>query len=169
MSNPSVLELEADHRRHAVVENAIRDLKDGMALDHLPSGRFGANGALARLQRDRPQPDALAQPDRLGRNPGDHVDGAHAARRCAGMADTACAPVAPASARTLAGGAAVSGWVGAPALTLRGRPHARVTAHRDPIPPRLPRTRRTRHERATRTAQTSQSTDRRSTLAIVAA
>jgi hypothetical protein len=40
-----VLELEADHRRHAVVENAIRDLKDGMALDHLPSGRFGANGA----------------------------------------------------------------------------------------------------------------------------
>jgi Transposase DDE domain group 1 len=28
-----------------VVENAIRDLKDGVALDHLPSGRFGANGA----------------------------------------------------------------------------------------------------------------------------
>jgi Transposase DDE domain group 1 len=40
-----MLALEADHRRHAVVENAIRDLKDGMALDHLPSGRFGANGA----------------------------------------------------------------------------------------------------------------------------
>jgi Transposase DDE domain group 1 len=39
------LELEADHRRHAVVENAIRDLKDGVALNHLPSGRFGANGA----------------------------------------------------------------------------------------------------------------------------
>jgi hypothetical protein len=41
----TTLELEADHRRHAVVENAIRDLKDGVALDHLPSGRFGANGA----------------------------------------------------------------------------------------------------------------------------
>jgi Transposase DDE domain group 1 len=40
-----MLALEADHRRHAVVENAIRDLKAGMALDHLPSGRFGANGA----------------------------------------------------------------------------------------------------------------------------
>ncbi len=39
------LELEADHRRHAVVENTIRDLKDGVALSHLPSGRFGANGA----------------------------------------------------------------------------------------------------------------------------
>lgn len=40
-----MLELEADHRRHAVVENTIRDLKDGVALDHLPSGRFAANGA----------------------------------------------------------------------------------------------------------------------------
>jgi Transposase DDE domain group 1 len=41
----ALLELEADHRRHAVVENAIRDLKDGVVLDHLPSGHFGANGA----------------------------------------------------------------------------------------------------------------------------
>jgi hypothetical protein len=41
----AMLSLEADHRRHAVVENAIRDLKDGVALDHMPSGRFGANGA----------------------------------------------------------------------------------------------------------------------------
>jgi hypothetical protein len=41
----TTLELEADHRAHAVVENTIRDLKDGVALDHLPSGRFAANGA----------------------------------------------------------------------------------------------------------------------------
>jgi hypothetical protein len=41
----ATLELEADHRRHAVVENSIRDLKDGVALDHMPSGRFAANGA----------------------------------------------------------------------------------------------------------------------------
>ena len=40
-----LLELEADHRRHAEVENAIRDLKEGVGLDHLPSGRFAANGA----------------------------------------------------------------------------------------------------------------------------
>jgi hypothetical protein len=39
------VELEADHRRHAEIENTIRDLKYGMGLDHLPSGRFAANGA----------------------------------------------------------------------------------------------------------------------------
>ena len=39
------LALEADHRAHAVVEATIRDLKYGMGLNHLPSGRFGANGA----------------------------------------------------------------------------------------------------------------------------
>jgi hypothetical protein len=40
-----MLILEADHRAHAEVENTIRDLKHGMGLNHLPSGRFGANGA----------------------------------------------------------------------------------------------------------------------------
>jgi hypothetical protein len=40
-----MLALEADHRRHAEVENAIRDLKYGVGLNHLPSGRFAANGA----------------------------------------------------------------------------------------------------------------------------
>ena len=38
-----MLELEADHRRHAEVENAIRDLKYSVGLNHLPSGRFAAN------------------------------------------------------------------------------------------------------------------------------
>ena len=37
--------LDAEHRRHAVVENAIRDLQYGVGLNHLPSGRFGANAA----------------------------------------------------------------------------------------------------------------------------
>ena len=32
-----MLELEADHRRHAEIENAIRDLKHGVGLNHLPS------------------------------------------------------------------------------------------------------------------------------------
>ena len=36
------MDLEADHRRHAEVENAIRDLKYGVGLNHLPSGRFAA-------------------------------------------------------------------------------------------------------------------------------
>jgi len=44
------LELEADHRRHAEIENAIRDLKYGVALNHLPSGRFPANGAWLAVQ-----------------------------------------------------------------------------------------------------------------------
>ena len=39
------LELEADHRRHAEIENIIRDLKYGVGLNHFPSGRFGANAA----------------------------------------------------------------------------------------------------------------------------
>ncbi len=41
----TTLELEADHRRHAEVEEVIRDLKEGAGLAHLPSGRFAANAA----------------------------------------------------------------------------------------------------------------------------
>ena len=46
----NTLELEADHRRHAEIENAIRDLKYGVGLNHLPSGRFPANGAWLAVQ-----------------------------------------------------------------------------------------------------------------------
>ena len=44
------LELEADHRGHAEIENAIRDLKYGVGLNHLPSGRFAANAAWLAVQ-----------------------------------------------------------------------------------------------------------------------
>jgi hypothetical protein len=44
------LVLEADHRRHAEIENAIRDLKYGVGLNHLPSGKFAANGAWLAAQ-----------------------------------------------------------------------------------------------------------------------
>ncbi len=40
--------VEADHRRHAVIELAIRDLKAG-ALAHFPSGNFSANSAWTQL------------------------------------------------------------------------------------------------------------------------
>jgi hypothetical protein len=40
--------LDADHRCHALVELAIRDLKDG-GLAHCPSGNFSANGACTVL------------------------------------------------------------------------------------------------------------------------
>ena len=33
------------HREHATVELAIRDLKDGAGLEHVPSGHYGANAA----------------------------------------------------------------------------------------------------------------------------
>ena len=44
------LALEADHRRHAEIDNAIRDLKYGMGFNHLPSGRFPANAAWLAVQ-----------------------------------------------------------------------------------------------------------------------
>jgi len=39
--------IEADrfHREHAVVELAIRDLKEGVGADHIPSGHYHANAA----------------------------------------------------------------------------------------------------------------------------
>jgi hypothetical protein len=40
----SMLHAEADHRRHAVIEQVIADLKNG-PLAHLPSGTFAANSA----------------------------------------------------------------------------------------------------------------------------
>ncbi len=45
-----MLEPEADHRRRAEIENAIRDLKYGVGLSHMPSGRFAANGAWLAVQ-----------------------------------------------------------------------------------------------------------------------
>lgn len=38
-------ELDADHRRHAVMELAICDLKEGSGMNHCPSGHFFANAA----------------------------------------------------------------------------------------------------------------------------
>ena len=44
-----LLDIEADHRRHAVVEQVIADLKGGCGLAHLPSGRFAANAGWLAL------------------------------------------------------------------------------------------------------------------------
>lgn len=40
-----VVDVDRFHREHAVVELAIRDLKAGAGLEHLPSGVFSANSA----------------------------------------------------------------------------------------------------------------------------
>jgi hypothetical protein len=39
------VEVDRFHRQHAVVELAIRDLKEGSGLEHVPSGNFSANSA----------------------------------------------------------------------------------------------------------------------------
>jgi hypothetical protein len=44
----NTMDLEADHRRHATIELAIRDLKAG-GLAHVPSGKFAANAAWLSL------------------------------------------------------------------------------------------------------------------------
>ena len=41
----TAVSLDADHRQHAVVELAIRDLKEGAGMVHCPSGDFNANAA----------------------------------------------------------------------------------------------------------------------------
>jgi hypothetical protein len=40
-----VVAVDRFHRQHAVVELAIRDLKEGAGLEHVPSGNFHANSA----------------------------------------------------------------------------------------------------------------------------
>jgi hypothetical protein len=45
----TTLDLETDHRGHAEVELAIRDLKHGMGLAHLPTKSFGGNAAWLTL------------------------------------------------------------------------------------------------------------------------
>uniref|UniRef100_UPI001D15D4A8 transposase n=1 Tax=Streptomyces spongiae TaxID=565072 RepID=UPI001D15D4A8 len=43
-SRVPLVEAEADHRRHAIVEQVFADLEDS-ALGHFPSGKFMANAA----------------------------------------------------------------------------------------------------------------------------
>ena len=89
------LELEADHRRHAEVENAIRDLKYGVGLNHMPSARFAANGAW------------LDSPHRPGSADRDHQD-PQTTGLCLGRTDHPLGtPIDPASSPALALGGAV--------------------------------------------------------------
>jgi Transposase DDE domain group 1 len=43
--NDDTITIDQFHRQHAVVELAIRDLKEGAGLEHVPSGKFFANAA----------------------------------------------------------------------------------------------------------------------------
>lgn len=42
-------DLDQFHRQHAVIETVIRDLKYGMALNHMPSGSYNANAGWIQL------------------------------------------------------------------------------------------------------------------------
>ena len=62
----ATLELEADHRRHAEIENAIRDLKYGVGLQPSPLGALRRQRCLAGRPGDRPQPGTLDGAHRSG-------------------------------------------------------------------------------------------------------
>jgi len=58
--------VESEHREHAVVELAIRDLKD-QALAHFPSGKFDANSAWCVIAALAHKPRPLDFNDRPAR------------------------------------------------------------------------------------------------------
>ena len=60
------LGLEADHRRHAEIENAIRDLKYGVGLQPSPLGALRRQRCLAGRPGGRPQPGTLDGAHRSG-------------------------------------------------------------------------------------------------------
>ena len=134
------LYLEADHRRHAEIENAIRDLKYGVGLNHLPSGRFPANpepaeGGLAGRPGHGPQSGSLDNARRPGPATGDHQDPAATFLLPGRTAHPLSAPTHPAPATTLALGKPVQSRPGkiprlpAPSLTAATSPPTRHPAH----------------------------------------
>ncbi len=99
-----MLELEADHRRHAEIENAIRDLKYGVGLNHLPSGRFAANAAWLAIQVMAHNHRPLDSAHRSGRAGGDHQDPPAAVLRPGRTAHPLRTPPHPPSSQGLAMG-----------------------------------------------------------------
>ena len=97
-----LLELEADHRRHAEIENAIRDLKYGVGLNHLPLGPLRRQRRLAGRPDDGPQPGPLDGADRSGRADSHHQDPPAAVLLPGRTAHPLGTPVDPASSGSLA-------------------------------------------------------------------
>jgi len=111
------VELEADHRRHAEIENTIRDVKYGMALNHMPSGRFAANAAWVGF-------NVIAHNlarwvTRLGSegDPAHHQDRPHSILRPARQAGSDGAAPSPPSAGKLAVARGLPGRAREPGLT----------------------------------------------------
>ena len=119
------LDLEADHRRHAEIENAIRDLKYGVGLNHLPSGRFAspelAEGSLAGGAGHGTQLGPLDSAAWPGRADRDHQDSQTALPFPGWKDHPQGPPTHPAPALALALGKPVclcSGTAAGPAATL---------------------------------------------------
>ena len=96
------LELEADHRRHAEIENAIRDLKYGVGLNPSPLGPLRRQRRLAGGTGDGAQPGPLDSPHRPGSADRDHQDPQAAVLLPGRTAHPLGTPVDPASSGSLA-------------------------------------------------------------------
>ena len=97
-----LLELEADHRRHAEIENAIRDLKYGRRAEPSPLGPLRRQRRLAGRPDDGPQPGPLDGADRSGRADSHHQDPPAAVLLPGRTAHPLGTPVDPASSGSLA-------------------------------------------------------------------
>ena len=97
-----LLEPEADHRRHAGIENAIRDLKYGVGLEPSPLGPLRRQRRLAGRPDDGPQPGPLDGADRSGRADSHHQDPPAAVLLPGRTAHPLGTPVDPASSGSLA-------------------------------------------------------------------
>ena len=130
------LELEADHRRHAEIENAIRGLKYGVGLNHPPIGPLRRQRRLAGGPGDGAQPGPLGSANRSGSADRDHQDPPAAVLRPSRTAHPFGTPVDPASSPALALGGAVQPRPGpaashsTPSLTAPVRYWARQPANR---------------------------------------
>ncbi len=119
------LVLEADHRRHAEIENAIRDLEVRGRAEPSAVREVRRQRGLAGGAGHRPQPRPLDGPDRVGRRDRHHEDPPPAAVRSRRPADPLGSSGHPASADSLAVGGRLRGGTRAvaghpaPRLTLR--------------------------------------------------
>ena len=124
-----LLELEAGHRRHAEIENAIRDLKYGVGLNHLPSGRFAANAAWLAVQVIAHKPRPLDGAPRARRGNRDDEDAQAALLRSRRTAHPFCPALDPAPPEALPLGCPVDSRAratpGATAPRLTPRPQRR--------------------------------------------
>ena len=150
-----LLELEAGHRRHAEIENAIRDLKYGVGPEPSPLGPLRRERGVARGAGDRPQPRPLDGAPRARRGNRDDQDAQAALLRSRRTAHPLGPALDPAPPEALALGWSVGSRPGAvtgataPGLTpAHSAEPAPSLAPACPRTPRAPSRRRPQRPRA---------------------